>query len=282
MSNKELQLILAKVEEVKALFVFAQRVLPYMREIILFVQETTPLLQEMSASLEESFQKMPFAVQQLDKISATTETATTSILDRLDEMLLQLDESMQMTEEFSGNEQRRFDREKRMILQLAETLDGKEDTRAARVDEELSHLFQGISKNDQYANLRQMLARVQTQAYEIMNLLQVQDITTQQIMAANTMIESVQKRLCDLISQFGDITADDFMVKRRAFDPRASFEDKSTLQALADAIMHGGEEPGSDSDQADVVGKAPAGLPRSAEQASTQAEIDRLIDELKK
>lgn len=285
MNHKDLQLLLAKVEEVKALFVFAQRVVPYIRELVLFVQETTPVLHEMNASIQDSFQKMPIAAQKLDKVSETTETATTNILDALEDMLARLDESMGIIDQMEAVHSEAAEREKKLILQLAGTLDGEMETREANVEAELDKVFAGLNKQQHSVALRQLLGKVQAQAYDIMNLLQVQDITAQQIMAANNMIDSVQKRLARLIGKIEDFDSSELYTETRAFDPKATFEDKAKVQAMADAIMagKGGEE--TEPLNATVVHLKPdeampgAGVLKQKESAS-QEDIDRIINEM--
>ena len=131
--------------------------------------------------------------------------------------------------------------EKSLILKLAETLDGEKATREAEVEKALEAFYAESQSQKDLEELRENLLALQTDAYDIMNLMQIQDITTQQIMAANSLIESVQEKLMELISRFGAIEAKPVNKKIRAFDPNATFEDRSDIQALADELLNQGE-----------------------------------------
>lgn len=238
MERMDFQKILYQIEEIRALFIFAQRVIPYLEEVIRFVQETTPLIQEVNNSILDSSSKMPAAVAQLDKVSATTEMATSDILDGIDRILNRIDNALQVVARFEEQEKERIQLEKSLILQLAETLDGEKATREAEVEKALEAFYAESQSQKDLAQLRENLLALQTDAYDIMNLMQIQDITTQQIMAANSLIESVQEKLMELISRFGAIEAKPVNKKIRAFDPNATFEDRSDIQALADELLN--------------------------------------------
>ena len=241
MERVDFQKILYQIEEIRALFIFAQRVIPYLEEVIRFVQETTPLIQEVNNSILDSSSKMPAAVAQLDKVSATTEMATSDILDGIDRILNRIDNALQVVARFEKQEKERIQLEKSLILKLAETLDGEKATREAEVEKALEAFYAESKSQKDLAQLRENLLALQTDAYDIMNLMQIQDITTQQIMAANSLIESVQEKLMELISRFGAIEAKPVNKKIRAFDPNATFEDRSDIQALADELLNQGE-----------------------------------------
>ncbi|RMF56638.1 MAG: hypothetical protein D6743_19940 [Calditrichaeota bacterium] len=283
MKKKDLQKILYKIEEIKALFVFGQRVVPYLEELVMFVQETTPLLEEVNSSILESSDKMPAAVKQLDKVSETTEMATTDILNRIDQILAHLEETLSLVDQIEKDDQERMQKERELILRLAETLDGEAETRAARVDEALKSYYDDVSRKSKFNRLRECFQELQGEAYEIMNLLQVQDITTQQIMAANSLIESVQSKLHKLMTQFGSLDVKEMENKNRAFDPNAVYENRSSVQAMADEILNTGSAENlptvkqvSEKETAEIVKRVAA---EDTSKAS-QEEIDRLFNEL--
>ena len=287
--------MLHKVEEVKALFVFGARVIPYLEELVLFVQETAPILEEMNTSIEESSQKMPFAVEKLDKVTETTENATAGMLDLIDQILTNLDRVMEsMTEAESGFNQRLL-QEKELVLQLARALDGEDETQAADVETELKKLVEMETGNNLFSTINERLSVMQGDVFEIMNALQIQDITSQQIMGANSLIEAVQEKLGQLLSKFSDIDVEEPpQRKARAFDPNASYEDKSAIQAMADHIL-----AGENTDEAEVtvvpdfveddktanvqVEAEENNAPAAQEDQKTvdQAEIDKILKNMK-
>ncbi|MDQ7053615.1 MAG: hypothetical protein Q9P14_12215 [candidate division KSB1 bacterium] len=263
MEQIDFKRILKQIEEIQALFIIAQRIAPYFKELIQFIQETTPIIEEMKNSILESSKKMPAALEQLDKITAATETATVDILDRLDQMQKRVDNALTSIQKIKSN----------LRQDSEEPLNRTSD---------LTELEQ----------LEQDILEIQNETFDIMNLLQVQDITTQQIMAANSLIESVQGKLEQLTSRFGrletqpdiDLYAPESNVgqdKQRAFDPNATFEDRSDVQAMADAILTQSvvsEQPRSEkeSNQHSVDNTE-----MKNDAMATQEEIDKLFDHLK-
>ena len=91
MQEKDIQGILKKVEELKSVFTFGVKFIPFLEDLLVFVQEMAPMLNEMNRSIQDSSSKMPKAVQQLDKVTSATELATNEILDKVDSMLARLD-----------------------------------------------------------------------------------------------------------------------------------------------------------------------------------------------
>ncbi len=282
--------MLHKVEEVKALFVFGARVIPYLEELVLFVQETAPILEEMNTSIEESSQKMPFAVEKLDKVTETTENATASMLDLIDQILTNLDRVMEGMAEVENSYNQRLEQEKELVLKLARALDGDDETQAADVEAELKKLIELETDGNIFSSMNDRLTGMQGDVFDIMNALQIQDITSQQIMGANSLIEAVQEKLRQLLSKFSDIEVDESPKKKvRAFDPNASYEDKSDIQAMADQILAGHENeveepvtvvPEKEEKPADEENATP---PAIAEEQETvdQAEIDKILKNLK-
>ncbi|MCA9733274.1 MAG: protein phosphatase CheZ [Deferribacteres bacterium] len=284
MRQSEVVKMLRKVEEVNALFVFGARVIPYLEELVLFVQETAPILEEMNSSIEESSRKMPFAVEKLDKVTETTETATAGMLDLIDKILTSLDRVMEGMTALEDGYKKRLDQEKELVLALARALDGEDVTEAAQVETELKNLIDLEMSETSFNSINDYLQLMQGDVFEIMNALQVQDITSQQIMGANSLIEAVQEKLSQLLTKFADIDDDDMPKKKfRAFDPNASFEDKADVQAMADQILAGNidaievesteksnkhEEPAEDGEN-------------DGQEKVDQAEIDKLLQNMR-
>ncbi len=234
MTQREVKIMLKKVEEVKALFVFGQRVVPFLEELVLFVQETTPVLQEMNSSIEETSKKMPYAVEKLDQVNETTEQATSGMLDGIDRILADIDDITSGIDELEEQLKNRLDRDREMILKLASSMDGEEETRAAEVEKELKILSEQTLKKSPIPRIREKIETVQGEAFDLINALQVQDITSQQIMAANHLIESIQGKLSELLTKFSGIEVQEIERKDRAFDPNAVYQDRQDLQKEID------------------------------------------------
>ena len=156
MKEKEIEIasLLNRVEELKALFVIGQRVLPYLEDIFLFIRDTTPLINDINHSIKENIKKMPNASKQLSKITEATETATNEIMDTVDGL-------MYKSTIISNN-----------LKLIRET--GENSVVATNED------FQRAIDNSD-----EVLKSIKNDAQNIMMALQVQDITSQQIAAVN-------------------------------------------------------------------------------------------------
>lgn len=156
--------LLKKAEELKALFVLGQRVIPFLEEIFLFIQDTSPLIQEISSSIKDNLKKMPKASKQLSKVTEATEMATNEIMDTVDGV-------MYKSGIISTN------------LSLIRDLGSQTDF-AQHED-----FLRAISNSDE------VLKSIKNDAQNIMMALQVQDITSQQIAAVNNLLETLQVKL---------------------------------------------------------------------------------------
>lgn len=159
--------------------------------------------------LVESREKVPQATTQLDKITQQTEAVTTRMLDVVEEMTQREEEVI------------------RGIDQIR-TKAGDGST------EEIGPLAQGlIVKATDNLNA----------AYQIMESLQFQDITAQQMDHAASLLEEVEIKLHGILTTLGSPeTMSANMVpqvprKPRAYDPHADFVDRQTNQQDIDSLF---------------------------------------------
>ena len=160
----DIQELLKKSEELKALFVLGQRVIPFLEEIFLFIQDTSPLIQEISSSIKDNLKKMPKASKQLSKVTEATEMATNEIMDTVDGVMYK-----------SGI----------ISTNLALIRDIGSQAEFAQNED----FLRAISNSDE------VLKSIKNDAQNIMMALQVQDITSQQIAAVNNLLETLQGKL---------------------------------------------------------------------------------------
>jgi len=158
--------------------------------------------------VEESRERLPQATEQLDKISQETEAATHQMLDRIEGITQREEEVMQGLRDL-----------KTQIA--AGSVDGAEQL--------IDTLLQ---KSEKTCN----------DAFTIMEALQFQDITTQQVNHAASLLEDVESRLHRILSvlQGGDESETDSAEhkrRNRVFDPHADLSDKKTVQADIDSIF---------------------------------------------
>ncbi|HKK21156.1 MAG TPA: protein phosphatase CheZ [candidate division Zixibacteria bacterium] len=155
--------------------------------------------------LLESQQNVPIATRQLDKISEQTEAATQQMLDLVE----------QITQ-----------REQAVIEGLAviknKAATGKNDEIAPIVDDLTEKA--NTSCND---------------AYTIMDALQFQDITSQQISHAMSLLEELESKLSIILTDLHGPKPEEAPTKRkkRAFDPHADMYEKKTEQSDIDNLF---------------------------------------------
>lgn len=227
----EINEMLHKTEELKALFVFGQRVIPFLEEIFLFIREVTPLLENINASIEENLSKMPKAAQQLSSVTKATELATTEILDTLDGLSYKSDViSSNLKQLIQIQRLNRSEHEK--VIEAVDKLQQDERTNIEEKDSVYSRLIDVIRKiehrdgghssayyvdniksavavlqkpevsEELVNNSEKLLESIRMDSTQIMMSLQVQDITSQQLAAVNSLLQTVQSKLGEIMVHF--------------------------------------------------------------------------------
>lgn len=224
MDNKEFSTVLTRMDELKALFSFGQRMMPIAKALFDFLQEIVPLLESINVSIQESNAKIPTAARKLNSVTQATELATTEILDLVDKIAVQLTE-------------------------IRTTVEG------------MRQLGETEKFEPSYKTIEEKLDNIEMNTSSIMMSLQVQDITSQQIAAVNHLMASVQGRLGSLVDDFGKANFDD--MKSNAiefptdvtFDANAVYNKSSERQDLANNVVSSMTAEGegtSFSSQADI------------------------------
>ena len=227
----EINEMLHKTEELKALFVFGQRVIPFLEEVFLFIREVTPLLENINVSIEENLSKMPKAAQQLSSVTKATELATTEILDTLDGLSYKADViSSNMKQLIQMQRQNRSEHEK--IIEAVNELQKNEITATEEKDSVYSRIIDVIRKienrdgghssahyvdniksaiavlqkpevsEELVNNSEKLLESIRMDSTQIIMSLQVQDITSQQLAAVNSLLQTVQNKLGEIMVHF--------------------------------------------------------------------------------
>ncbi len=157
--------------------------------------------------LIESREKVPQATTQLDKISQQTEAATSQMLDVVEQITQREEEVVRGIE---------------IIREKVKSGDTKD----------IDTLAQGLVVKAT-ANLNN--------AFQIMESLQFQDITAQQMDHAASLLEEIETKLHSILENIGGSnTAADMQLgprKTRAYDPHADFVDRRTDQKDIDSLF---------------------------------------------
>lgn len=256
MSTFNVNDILGKLNELRAVFVLGQRALPFIEEIFFFLKEVSPLLEEINSSMMDSALKMPHATSQLQHISLATKTATDEILDLIDVMLVKsqtfdghLDQSLSDVAHIRSLDERSLE-----ILRSC--LDEPTLAAVKEIIEERDLRLHSI-EGSVHAR-RTLIDEIRSETNRITTSLQVQDITAQQIASVTHLLDSMRERMAQLLER---LDAQKSSVRHSpvlevpqdaAFDPNAEYDPSSERQRAVDQIvtaMHHGDADNHDLDE---------------------------------
>ncbi len=178
------------------------------RELTAAINGIIDTFRTMKSPLEKTHEQVPKATTQLDKISQQTEAATQKMLDTI-ELITQREE--EVVNELAS------------LKSLAETAGDK-------------------GKNKVFGELIQKANANLDGAYLIMESLQFQDITAQQINHAASLLEDIEARLHQILALLDGKSLDEedshaSTKKVRIFDPHADMAEKKAEQADVDSIF---------------------------------------------
>lgn len=253
MKRADLSEIQNKVSEAKALFVLGQRIIPVLEEVFQFVYEMEPLFEEINLSIKETSSKMPKASDKIINISNATEIATSEILDHLDEIFRTVENMIRKKKEEAEKMQPHF----KAVVDICKKL-GESQEHASLSETLLTHI-QGIYKY----TLGKKISSEWQQDFDRMNLLtnkilmalQFQDITSQQLQAANHLIIQVQKKMSELLEKLGNVADENmkaFEIDKNTFNENAEFRSRENEQKIADELEHFFSEQGGGLSQEEI------------------------------
>ncbi len=259
MNNKDVSVLLKKADELRALFVLGQRVIPFLEEIFLFVSEIQPLLDDINVSIQDNLSKMPNASKQLSKVTEATELATTEIMDIVDGLVYKSDIITSNTNKLNEIVGKKMANHLKLLEIIYKGIDSGNNLK-----EIMPHLAKTInslkqSKNQSVMKIvdetNELTQSIAMDSSSIMMSLQVQDITSQQIAAVNNLLETIQGKLGRILKNFQESNIQDMidaedpvdntnvskMHRDIAFDPEAvsAIENKDIRQGQVDAIFGG-------------------------------------------
>ncbi|GAB4175853.1 MAG: hypothetical protein Kow00108_11130 [Calditrichia bacterium] len=248
MRNLDLDDIKTKVSEVKALFVLGQRIIPVLEEVFQFIYEIQPLFDEINTSIQETTSKVPKAADKIINISNATEVATSEILDYVDEIFKSVSFLRQT---YSEN----IEKQKKTYKKLVDGI--KELKKNPEYDQMADSMLAGVQELYRASIGKKMVEtwlkefqKLDLLANKILMALQFQDITSQQLQAANYLISQVQNKLGNLLSRLGAVDTEDIAIAHAdesTFNEHAEFvttEDKQKLVDEIEASMDAGDDMG--------------------------------------
>jgi chemotaxis regulatin CheY-phosphate phosphatase CheZ len=173
-------------------------------ELTRSINEIIGNFKKLKNPIRESQVKVPMATNQLDKISEQTEAATNHMLDLIENISV---------------------REEEVINGLNEIKEQMPDG-----NEKISGMLDNVIEK---ANVNV------NDAFTIMNALQFQDITSQQMNHAASLLEEIETKLTQICRVFG--ISSEFEEhkdkKERVYDPHADLYEKKTEQKDVDSLF---------------------------------------------
>jgi len=172
------------------------------------LNQTLQNLQQLDASVKHQSTQVPELAAQLDAITADTEEATQSVMNRLDTLMQAADEASRGIQLSSAQIQEYQEAQIRFQGQIDEFLtrasNGEDSTRVA--GELLEFLFeqQMTSKVPplEMAKVQNQVKVVTDESFEILNTLQFQDITRQKVEKVVQLLKQFQAGLARLLAIF--------------------------------------------------------------------------------
>jgi len=245
-SGTNLSNVFDKLNDLKNLFKFGERIVPIIQSLIEFMKEIVPLLENINSSISDSTTKMPQATNQINNVTKSTELATTEILDLVDKITNVLYQSEEKLNKLSSDSTKRKE-----LLGKIKELSGANTDISALVDQ----IIPLDQDEDLATNLIEQINTMKEDTYQITLSLQVQDITAQQLAAVNHLINSVHTKLATLVSDIdqsqlkGDFNGMDIQVPEGVtFDPKASYTKDGEKQKAADQIYADSKQQASQAD----------------------------------
>ncbi|MFH1194271.1 MAG: hypothetical protein V1720_01085 [bacterium] len=233
---KNMSQIFEKLNDLKKIFIYGQRVLPIIQSLTEFMEEIVPIIESINSSIADSTLKIPKATDQINNVTNATEMATTEILDLVDSMSLCLDELRNLiTQKYEKSK-----RKDEVYAELKKHMNG--NPKAHELLDEYNSL---IVENADLELMLNNVNKIHDDSYRITLSLQVQDITAQQLAAVNHLIESVNTKLTGLVAEIekADLTTEVqnlriHMPSDAHFDADAKYDTSEKRQQAVDTIVN--------------------------------------------
>lgn len=171
------------------------------------LNQTLLNLQQLDASVKAQSSQVPELAAQLDAITSETERATQDVMNRLDGLMAKTEEASDGLRKLAPAFRRHEEQRAEMARNVAAFLDraGRGEDSTLLAQEVLEYLFalqmEQAAPLDLEATIGQMQA-INDEAFEILNILQFQDITRQKIEKVVMLLKNFQSGLQRLLVIF--------------------------------------------------------------------------------
>ncbi|MDR1840353.1 MAG: HAMP domain-containing protein [Holophagales bacterium] len=170
--------------------------------------QTLTNLQQLDASVKDQTTKVPELAAQLDAITADTEEATQNVMNRLDTLMATADDASRFFSEIQKNTNEYKVGQEHLITGITNFLERARDGESHTVvaQEILDYVFEfQVAPRPQPLDLTEgqnLLRTVSDEAFEILNILQFQDITRQKTEQIVLMLKQFRQSLDRLLEIF--------------------------------------------------------------------------------
>lgn len=227
--------IFDKLNDLKDIFRFGERIVPIIQSLISFMRDVVPLLESINTSIADSTSQMPKAANQINNVTSATELATTEILDLVDDIsneLVVVDGIFQKILE-------KRSKKDELYKKLFETLN--KDSEEYKL---INEIYQLDDHNGIFDDIKSKMQKINDDTYKITLSLQVQDITAQQLAAVTHLIEQVHGKLASLVNDIEHAEIKDKITDKHividehvSFDPNARYDKSEERQQTVDSIV---------------------------------------------
>jgi len=209
MEKAEISRLVNSFNAIKSYFDTTKKYMPQIAKLVFFIEEILPLLETIHSNIHQSTSLIPSAAEKLGKVTDATEMAATEVMDIVDNVINRLNT-------------------------MASALDEMENLKECKVDSD--------EVKERIKVIRDEIDGSQDDLFSIMNALQFQDITTQQINSIVSTIDTVNGKLRELLKGFEDHEVSVKLAKDAVFDPNAEFDFERSAQSqrLAEELLRGG------------------------------------------
>lgn len=248
--SKNMGEIFEKLDDLKNVFKFAERIVPLIQSLIEFMQEMAPLLDNINSSINDSTLQIKRGTDKINNVTSATELATTEILDLSDEISDSLSEFEDRLKKSVDSRKKKFD--------LIDKLEKVNSDNQEALDL-IKQIKNSIEEEIDYEVEQKTLAELNEKAQKIVLALQVQDITAQQLASVNHLIDSVHSKLSGLVSEIdeADLDSGDIKIevsKNASFNPDAKYT-KEDQQKVVDEAMKDQKKKGQEKASQDEIDK---------------------------
>lgn len=198
MEKAEVTRLINSFNAIKGYFDTTKKYMPQIAKLVFFIEEVIPLFDAIHKNLHQSSELLPSASLKLDKVTSATEMATTEVMDIVDNVIARLNtigERLTEMDQKLGKEMA-YEAAKAKLRKIHEEVDGTQDD-----------------------------------LFSIMNALQFQDITTQQINSVASDFDKIQTKIAELLTGFDEDGFKFIRAHEGTFDSNAEFDFKRSAQS---------------------------------------------------